>query len=434
MMPINAYSPTASRAACKILRPSSFSSLLSSSSPLSSTLRLSSSVSTPSCPLSYRSSPSKFGTIPLTNLKNPDLLYVVGGLYGNTHALSQIAHLASLESTPPTIIFNGDFNFFNVSPSSFHSINSAVLNGPHHLATAGNVEREISSSSSYIGCGCSYPSFVGEAVVSRSDDIVSRLHETCRNSEHHKALGELPPYLKTVVGGKTVGVLHGDFHSLAGWSFAAEAMTPVDDDLHKALGVDGSFRVTSEEEVVEEFEEAGVDIVASTHTCLAFGQKVREDLPALSFQRLQGKTRIKNPYTLRHFATEKPHIIPPPSPPPYQFTSSRSNKDYVLFNSGSAGMSNFKSTTYGCITRISSPLSPLSPSVEAEVLYSTDLDGVNISALKVEFDNEGWRESFKTMWGEGSSARVSYWGRIKEGVGFWGLEQAARKGVKLRGR
>jgi hypothetical protein len=211
----------------------------------------------------------------LTNLKNPDLLYVVGGLYGNTNALSQIAHLASLESTPPTIIFNGDFNFFNVSPSSFHSINSAVLNDPHNVATAGNVEREISSSSSYIGCGCSYPSFVGEAVVSRSDDIVSRLHETCRNSEHHKALGELPPYLKTVVGGKTVGVLHGDFHSLAGWSFAAEAMTPVDDDLHKALGVDGSFRVTSEEEVVEEFEEAGVDIVACTHTCLAFGQKVR---------------------------------------------------------------------------------------------------------------------------------------------------------------
>ncbi|GMI40498.1 hypothetical protein TrCOL_g10995 [Triparma columacea] len=389
MMPLNAYSPTASRAACKILRPSSFSSLLSSSSPLSSTLRLSSSASTPSCPLSYRSSPSKFGTIPLTNLKNPDLLYVVGGLYGNTNALSKIAHLASLESTPPTIIFNGDFNFFNVSPSSFHSINSAVLNGPHHVATAGNVEREISSSSSYIGCGCSYPSFVGEAVVSRSDDIVSRLHETCRNSEHHKALGELPPYLKTVVGGKTVGVLHGDFHSLAGWSFAAEAMTPVDDDLHKALGVDGSFRVTSGEEVVEEFEEAGVDIVACTHTCLAFGQK---------------------------------------------FTSSKSNKDYVLFNSGSAGMSNFKSTTYGCITRISSPLSPLSPSVEAEVLYSTDLDGVNISALKVEFDNEGWREAFKTMWGEGSSARLSYWERIKEGVGFWGLDQAAKKGVKLRGR
>jgi hypothetical protein len=54
--------------------------------------------------------------------------------------------------------------------------------------------------------------------------------------------------------------------------------------------------------------------------------------------------------------------------------------------------------------------------------------------MKVEFDDEGWRESFKTMWGEGSSARVSYWGRIKEGVGFWGLDQAARKGVKLRGR
>jgi hypothetical protein len=94
-------------------------------------------------------------------------------------------------------------------------------------------------------------------------------------------------------------------------------MTPVDDDLHKALGVDGSFRVTSEEEVVEEFEEAGVDIVACTHTCLAFGQKVRslEDLTAPSFQRLRGKIRIKNPYVLRHFSTEKPYIIPPPSPP-----------------------------------------------------------------------------------------------------------------------
>ena len=48
-----------------------------------------------------------------------DVLYVVGGLYGNAFALNAVEQLASKESGNVRICFNGDFNWFNKSLEDF---------------------------------------------------------------------------------------------------------------------------------------------------------------------------------------------------------------------------------------------------------------------------------------------------------------------------
>ena len=49
-------------------------------------------------------------------------------------------------------------------------------------------------------------------------------------------LGELPRYLTASVGGRRVGVLHGDPESLAGWRLALEAMEPGDSLVRRQVG------------------------------------------------------------------------------------------------------------------------------------------------------------------------------------------------------
>ena len=67
-----------------------------------------------SCPPGYRYSPGVFG-------READLearaLYVVGGLYGNPFALAAALALAGEEDA--ALVFNGDFNWFNVDPDGF---------------------------------------------------------------------------------------------------------------------------------------------------------------------------------------------------------------------------------------------------------------------------------------------------------------------------
>ena len=89
-------------------------------------------------------------------IRAPSTLYVAGGLYGNLMALDAIEKRAAKERTAPTIVFNGDFNFFNVAPRWWRELNSRVRDG--HIATAGNVEVESATiEASGLGCGCGYP-------------------------------------------------------------------------------------------------------------------------------------------------------------------------------------------------------------------------------------------------------------------------------------
>jgi predicted phosphodiesterase len=202
-----------------------------------------------SCPRHYRYSPAVFsGPAAL----HADALYVVGGLYGNVCALEAILAMARDEGA--ALVFNGDFNWFNVDAEGFERVNAAVLG---HAALRGNVETEIAAEDSGAGCGCGYPEWVGDAEVARSNAILERLRETARGDAPVRArLGALPMHLVAEVGGVRIGVVHGDAESLAGWLFSQELLRQRPERAARAL------------------EAAQVDVFASSHTCLPVMQAV----------------------------------------------------------------------------------------------------------------------------------------------------------------
>lgn len=200
-----------------------------------------------SCPIEYRYDPA--------SLNRPadfsaETLYVIGGLYGNRPALQAIQALAAEESAPVTLVFNGDFNWFNCDAPGFTAINEAVL--AHH-ALRGNVETELANEDGTAGCGCGYPDNVSDEDVERSNAIEARLRETAKAFPALRArLAALPMTLTTEVGGLRVAIVHGDCESLAGWSYDESA-------LRDAAGL---ARVTAH------LQAAGARIIAGSHTCL----------------------------------------------------------------------------------------------------------------------------------------------------------------------
>ena len=104
-----------------------------------------------SCPLHYRYPSAALA-------REPDLrvetLYVVGGLYGNRQALATALSLAAAEQPRATLVFNGDFNWFNVDDAGFAAVNGEVL---RHAAMRGNVETELASDDGAAGRGGPHP-------------------------------------------------------------------------------------------------------------------------------------------------------------------------------------------------------------------------------------------------------------------------------------
>jgi hypothetical protein len=199
------------------------------------------------CPTSYRYSPRVFA-------REPEIIaetvYVVGGLYGNVEALEALSALAVREAGPVTIVFNGDFHWFDVAEPDFAHVTREVL---RHHALRGNVETELASDDGSAGCGCAYPMDVSDAEVSRSNEILERLRVTARAfPEMRASLGALPMHLTARVGEARIGIVHGDAASLAGWGFARDRL---DDAAHRRW-VDSAFH------------DAKVDVFASTHTCM----------------------------------------------------------------------------------------------------------------------------------------------------------------------
>jgi hypothetical protein len=212
-----------------------------------------------SCPLHYRYAPSDLASAAATRC---DVLYVAGGLYGNESALDALLALVERERGDTRLVFNGDFNWFNVDAAAFERINRRVLGFD---ATRGNVETELADAHETIddaGCGCAYPDWVGDDVVARSNRIMQRLRDTARCFPVLRdALRALPMWMRMEVGGVRVGIVHGDAQSLAGWGFAQEHLT---DAAHCNV-------------VREWFAQAEVDIYASSHTCLPVFQTLDSD-------------------------------------------------------------------------------------------------------------------------------------------------------------
>lgn len=199
-----------------------------------------------SCPLHYRYTKGAF-------LREADLtaetFYIIGGLYGNAPALQAIFELAASEPVTPALIFNGDFNWFNIDAESFVAVNAVVLK---HHALRGNVETELNAEDG-AGCGCAYPDYVDDADVERSNLIMQRLQQTARAFPAvTTALAALPMHAVIEVGGCRFGVVHGDAESLAGWRFAH-------DSLHEPANVEWLKR---------QCIEANLRGFASSHTCL----------------------------------------------------------------------------------------------------------------------------------------------------------------------
>jgi len=246
------------------------------------------------CPLSYRYTPQALASCrPL----HTDTLYVVGGLYGNGAALDEIEAMASLDTDARVrLVFNGDFNWFNVDPAEFESINTRVLT---HLAIKGNVEAELGDPSS-AGCGCNYPDFTDNATVQRSNRIMERLARTSADFPAiTRRLATLPRFLVATVGNRRVGLVHGDLHSLAGWGFD-QSNLPADAETRDGRAL------------IDHFRRARLDVVASTHTCLPCAQDYPVD-----------------------------------------------GHHYAVINNGSAGMPNFRDDARGLLTRISVFPSPI---------------------------------------------------------------------------
>ena len=295
------------------------------------------------CPLRYHYGP---GAIAVAPERPAETLYVIGGLYGNLQALAAVEAMARVEPGPVTLCFNGDFNWFNVDDAGFRAINERVL---RHDAILGNVEAELGEDTDAAGCGCAYPESVDQGVVERSNQIHARLKRTAaRHPSLLRRLGELPMLTRYRVGAVRVGVVHGDAESLAGWRFDAAALDDSGEQAWRA----------------QVFASAGVDIFASTHTCL----------PAMRRFNLGGVR--------------------------------------LVANNGAAGMPNARGTNFGILTRIGTTASPHAR------LYGHALRGVQVDALAINYDNPAWQECFLKNWPAGSPAWLSYFDRIANGPDY----------------
>lgn len=198
------------------------------------------------CPLDYRYRPEDVAAAP--EAFSCEVLYVVGGLYGNPFALKAVEALAAKEPGA-RVVFNGDFHWFDADKVWFDWIQEGV---EAFDALAGNVEKELSRATADAGCGCAYPETVDQALVERSNRIHQRLKDQLPDDSKLLAtLQALPLFMKVRVGERLVALVHGDATSLAGWGFDRNGM----DEPDRKADIQGWLQA------------AEVDAFASSHTC-----------------------------------------------------------------------------------------------------------------------------------------------------------------------
>jgi hypothetical protein len=239
-----------------------------------------------SCPLHYLYSPASLARAAELHA---DTLYVIGGLYGNPLALDALDALLAREGRPASVVFNGDFHWFDRKPELFRDVNERVFK---HIAIRGNVETQFSADDDAAGCGCAYPEWVGDEVVERSNTIESALRLTARQFPNlARGIAELPMNLVAQVGNARIAIVHGDGTSLAGWGFCRRTLA----------SERGRTRAA------QWLHAANADVFACTHTC--------------------------EPVCVR-------------------VDGAADHRAGVIINNGAAGMPNFIDTRYGVVTRI----------------------------------------------------------------------------------
>lgn len=222
------------------------------------------------CPIDYRIAPDAFAGAPQHEC---DVLYVVGGLYGNPFALEAVERLIAEEGkraqatgTPaPRVlaVFNGDMHWFDKTADNFESLERAAA---HHLLLVGNVEAELRRQQSVgVGCGCAYPECTADDAVSRSNRIHLMLSRAIEERPELKKLMEGRPATATVgVAGCKVAITHGDEKLIGGWSCSRESLQDV----------------LRQDELDAWMAENDVDVLATTHTCAAAALSLSRGLVA----------------------------------------------------------------------------------------------------------------------------------------------------------
>jgi len=307
-----------------------------------------------SCPLHYRYGPTALARAPDAGLDDLDVLYVVGGLYGNVAALARLLDLFDAEPGRKALVFNGDFHWFDTDPAVFARVQAGVM--AHH-ALRGNVETELAADADAAddapdaGCGCAYPAWVGDAVVERSNRILRRLRGALAAQADaaaiRAALAALPMHARARVGPLQIAIVHGDAESLAGWGFAQEHLQDAD---HRAR-------------LAGWFDAAGVQVFASSHTCLP----VTQAWPGGRW----------------------------------------------LLNNGAAGMPNFRGEPAGLFTRIATR-----PCEGPARRYGVCEAGVHLDTVAIDADPAAALAGFLAQWPAGSDAHASYHARIVHGPDY----------------
>jgi hypothetical protein len=308
------------------------------------------------CPIDYRYGPSDLLAAPGIDA---DVLWVVGGLYGNTEALAVLQALVAADAAAGEgrveVVANGDFHWFDTDPAEFARIQAGV--GRWH-AMRGNVETELARApgpgDADAGCGCGYPDSVPQEDVDRSNAMIVALRATARSLGAGPALAALPMLRRARVGGLRVGLVHGDDRSLAGWRLAHDMLAA-----SRADGLDDTF------------DAAAIDLLACSHTCL---------------------------------------------PVAATFESARSGRSVAVINNGAAGMANFAGTTHGVVTRIARSARPAPAG--ARVLYRAALADCEVAAVAIDFDAARWLARFDAQWPDGSPAQRSYRARVVRGPAY----------------
>lgn len=115
-----------------------------------------------------------------------------------------------------------------------------------------NGEYELAAPSGEAGCGCCYPEFVEDGVVTRSNRIIERLQSVASGyPEIQRQLKALARWRCMIFGGLKVLILHGDPDSLAGRGLSREVLT-----------------TQGEGRLLDWFGHTDADLVLCSHTCL----------------------------------------------------------------------------------------------------------------------------------------------------------------------
>ena len=118
------------------------------------------------CPVDYRLASDAFAGDPEVAC---DVLYVVGGLYGNPFALDAVDCLVAAEQGDVRVVLNGDMHWFDKTAENFAALERRAS---RYLPLVGNVEAELRRQVDVgVGCGCAYPDCTGDDAVSRSNRI-----------------------------------------------------------------------------------------------------------------------------------------------------------------------------------------------------------------------------------------------------------------------